>query len=252
MYVGGKKMKNKIITIGILGVFLLSITALPSIGMKTVSLPDPSITVEPAEPDGNFEWYVSPVRVTFHAEDDIRLGYIYYKVVTEGMEEPEWTMVDVLDEWISQYDLSIIIHWDGKHTAHFYAEDHVHNIGPVHTSDRIQIDMTSPEVALAKEKVGLGLIEIKFTATVSDAMSGVYVTKFYIDNSPEPVFERVELTTVEFIWSKIEHGGENIKAEVVDIAGNTESITMSTTISRNRIYPLFRNPFIIRILQRFI
>jgi hypothetical protein len=93
--------------------------------------------------------------------------------------------------------------------------------------------MTPPEITLKKEKVGLSLIKIKFTATVSDAMSGIYTTRFYIDNNPEPVFERTKITIIEFIWSKLDHGGENVKAEVEDYAGNTASSSTSTQCSQD-------------------
>jgi hypothetical protein len=57
---------------------------------KTVGTLDGSITINPAEPNGDHEWYITPVDVTFHTEDDIQLAYIYYRITTEDQTNPNW------------------------------------------------------------------------------------------------------------------------------------------------------------------
>jgi hypothetical protein len=184
---------------------------------------DGSITIYPVEPNGNFEWYVTPVYVTFHAEDDIRLAYINYKVTTEGQTDPNWTQVDIRNEYTAKYNLTIKISIDGIHTAIFYAVDHVGNIGSIHTSNWIQIDMSPPEVSLSKEKISF--YEIKFTADATDITSGIHIVKFYVDDDTEPANEDTTFP-YEFSWNGI--GNHSITAKAYDFAGN-EAITERST-----------------------
>ena len=90
-------MNKKILKVFIIYMILcfafLGINVSSSTIIKTVETLDGTITINPAEPNGNFEWYITPVYVTFHAEDDIRLAYIYYKVTTEEQTDPNWTQV---------------------------------------------------------------------------------------------------------------------------------------------------------------
>ena len=195
--------------------------------IKTVGTLDGSITINPAEPNGNFEWYITPVKVTFHAEDDIQLAYIYYKVTTKGQEDPKWTQVDIRNESTAKYNLTITINKDGDHTASFYAVDHVGNIGDIHSSGFIKIDMTLPEVSLSKEKISF--YEIKFTADATDITSGIHTVKFYVDDNTEPANEDTT-SPYEFIWRGI--GNHKITAKACDFAGN-EAITEISTSKSN-------------------
>ena len=249
-------MKNKTVVIGVVSIFLLtSLAALPGLGMKiigTEGIYDDIITVEPAEPNGNFEWYVTPVDVTFHAEDDIRLAYIYYKVTTDGMEEPEWTEVDIRDEQTARYDLTITIDYDGIHHAHFYAVDHVDNVGPVHSSSWIKIDMTSPTVTeLQKEKVDILGSVIIFTAVADDATSGIHTVKFYVDGGTEPINEDASepyqwtYELIDWIDTGIQH---TVTSEAYDYAGNSASKSASTSRSGSAL--LFHFAFLFMFLHK--
>ena len=224
-------MNKKILKVLILYMSLcfafLSINTSNSTTIKMNETLDGTITINPAEPNGNFEWYITPVYATFHAEDDMRLGYIYYKVSTEGQMDPNWTQVDIRNEHTAKYNLTIKIDIDGVHTANFYAVDYEGNIGPIHTSNWIQIDMSSPEVSLNKEK--MSFYEIKFTADASDSTSGIHSVKFYTDNNKEPANEDTTFP-YEFIWSGI--GNHTISAKAIDYAGN-EAITQMSTSKRS-------------------
>jgi len=226
-----KKILKVFIIYMILCFALLGINVSSSTIIKTVETLDGTITINPAEPNGNFEWYITPVYVTFHAEDDIRLAYIYYKVTTEGQTDPNWTQVDIRNENTRKYNLTIKIDIDGVHTANFYAVDHVGNIGPIHTSHWIQIDMSFPEVNLSKEKISL--YEIKFTADATDTTSGIHTVKFYIDNVTEPANEDTT-PPYEFIWSGIRN--HTITTKVYDFAGNEASTKLSTPKSSDFIF----------------
>jgi hypothetical protein len=228
-------MNKKILKLFIIYVSLcfafISIDVSATTKSKTVGNLDNRITINPAEPNGNFEWYITPVKVTFHAEDDIQLAYIYYKVTTEGQADPNWTLVDIRNEHIAKYNLTITINNDGVHTASFYAVDHVGNIGPVHTSDWIQIDMTAPELSLSKEKISFS--EKKFTADATDITSGIHTVIFYADANTDPAKEDTTFP-YEFLWSGI--GNHTITAKANDFAGNEAIIEMSTSKSSDFIF----------------
>ena len=191
--------------------------------VKTMGTLDGSITINPAEPNGDHNWYVTPVNVTFHAEDDIQLAYIYYRVSTEDETNPNWMQVDIRNQHTAEYDLTISINKDGVHIAIFYTVDHIGNIGPTHASDLIRIDMSPPEVSLRKEKISFNVM--KFTANATDNTSDIYTIKFYVDDETEP---RSEDTTAsyEFYWKGI--GTHTITAQAWDVAGN-EALTKKTT-----------------------
>ena len=184
---------------------------------------DGTITINPAKPNGNFEWYITPVYATFHAQDDIQLAYIYYKVTTEGQADPNWTQVDIRNEHTAKYNLTIKINIDGVHYANFYAVDHAGNIGPVHTSNWIQIDMSPPKVNFSKENISF--YKIKFTADATDITSGIHTVKFYVDDNTEPANEDTT-SPYEFIWNEI--GNHTITAKAYDFAGNEADTEMST------------------------
>jgi hypothetical protein len=227
-------MNKKILKLFIIYVSLcfafISINVSGNIIIKTVGTLDGSITIDPVEPNGNLEWYITPVNVTFHAVDDIQLAYIYYKVTIKGQEDLNWTQVDIRNEHTAKYNLTITINKDGIHTASFRAVDHVGNNGPVHTLDWIKIDMTSPEVSLSKEKISF--YEIKFTADATDITSGIYTVKFYADDNTEPANEDTTFP-YEFIWNGI--GNHTIIAKACDFAGNEAITKMSTSKSSDFI-----------------
>ncbi|VVB60945.1 Uncharacterised protein [uncultured archaeon] len=210
---------------------LISINVSATIICKTVDNLDNRITINPAEPNGNFEWYITPVYVTFHAEDDIQLAFIYYKVTTQGQADPNWTQVDIRNEHTAKYNFTITINNDGVHTASFYAVDHVGNIGPVHTSGWIQIDLTIPELSLSKEKISFS--EKKFTADATDITSGIHTVMFYVDDFTDPAYEDT-IFPYEFLWSGI--GNHTITAKTYDFAGNEAITELSTSKSSDFIF----------------
>jgi hypothetical protein len=225
-----KTLKLFIISVSICIAFISSNVS-GTIIIKTVGTLDDRITINPAEPNGNFEWYITPLNVTFHAEDDMQLAFIYYKVTTIGQADPNWTKVDIRNKQTAKYNETITINKDGIHNASFYAVDWVGNIGPVHTLNWIQIDMTPPKVSLSKEKISF--YEIKFTVNATDSTSGIYTVKFYIDDNTEPAHEDTTFP-YEFIWTGI--GNHTITAKAFDFAGNEAFTTKSTSKSCDFIF----------------
>ena len=191
--------------------------------MKTTGTLDRFITINPAVPNGYHDWYITPVNVTFHAEDNTQLAYIYYRITTEDETNPKWIQVDIRNQHTAKYDLTISINEDGVHIAIFYTVDHVGNIGLTHASDLIRIDMSSPEVNLRREKISF--YEMTFTANTTDSTSGIYTVKFYVDDNTKPANEDTT-SPYEFNWSGI--GTHIITAKAFDVAGN-EALTEKST-----------------------
>jgi hypothetical protein len=187
---------------------------------------DPAITIKPSEPTGNFNWYITPVNVSFYTSDpppSSGLDYIKYRIITEGENEnPDWITYDIT-EYCTWYNLTITLTNDGKHIMEFYAADNVGNIGSVHNSEEIKIDRTHPEIALTKEKTSL--LAVQFTAEVQDTVSGIYTVQFYVDG--ELAYEKTS-EPYEYLWQGFQN--QTVTATAFDHAGNQASTEMGTPI----------------------
>lgn len=115
---------------------------------------DDIITLNPSEPNGEHDWYVSPVEVTFHAKEGpgaSGLKYIYYQI-----NEGSWITHEIPGAYPNlpdEYDFSIIIDVDGWYVVSFKAEDWVGNVGPTHSVE-FKIDMEPPTVSLITPQEG--------------------------------------------------------------------------------------------------
>ena len=237
-------MKKKILVIGVVSIFLMtSLATLPGVGIVlavTKEYDDPIIEIDPEDPNGrpNSGWYITPVEVTFYAKDDIQLYYIYWRIITNGVEGP-WTREDVpRDPPLAEWDYTVPLNVDGSHTLEFQAEDHVGNVGPIHSSSNyagwpnglIRIDMTPPTVTLTKEKINI--IEYKFTANVDDATSGDFgAVEFYLDDEFQTADSQLPYE-YPFKVNPLEGFEHTITVKAFDLAGNTASDSNSTTFSR--------------------
>lgn len=230
-------MKGKKFSIGsIVTVFLLILISpamaeahclLQSDFFHEMKVSDPSITIDPLNPTGNFDWYINPVNVSFYTIDPAPssgLDYIKYRIITQGQNEnPQWITYDIT-EYTTSYNLTITLSIDGRHNVEFYAADKVGNIGVIHSTDLIKIDMTPPEISLTKDR--LSIYQIKFTANANDITSEIYTVKFYLDE--ELIFESTT-SPYEYIWTGL--GNHTISAKGFDYAGNEANTQMSTSKS---------------------
>jgi hypothetical protein len=157
--------------------------------------------LDPATPDGDNEWYVSDVTVHLSATDGTEpwqsgVNYIEYKV----------------DGGSAQTGDSVTIMTDGPHTVEYRAIDNVGNEESWNLVE-FKIDQTPPKSDLTVEKIGYR--KYKFTANVSDAMSGINRVEFYYDDG---FLGTVTEYPYEWIYSGPK--GENATAKVYDNAGN--------------------------------
>jgi len=183
--------------------------------------PEVVATLSPAEPDGNNDWYVSPVTVTLTATDDVKVDTIYYRI--DG------------GVWLT-YTAPVTINVDGQHTVDYYAVDTVGNEGE-HGSVSFKIDLTAPTGSITTPQAGyiylfgrelmprifvkdkaLIIGGLTATATASDAMSGVdYVTFSTGAGSGEDAVSPYTFN-LPFYFP---FGSDTLSVSVTDNAGNT-------------------------------
>ena len=156
---------------------------------------------------GNNSWYISDVRISFQWDpSDVR--EIWYKI--EGT-------------WIN-YTGEFTVSEDGMHNIPWYYIDKNNTIMdglPI----QFRIDQTLPIIEIAKRKLLKN--QYKFTATASDAASGLEKVEFYCDNV---IQKTVTAAPYEWTWTGTEN--QEVKAIAYDNAGNLkESNILSTPCS---------------------
>jgi len=174
-------------------------------------------TLDPPEPDGENGWYVSDIIVTICAEDPELapgiLGSGICGIVVNGQFYPE----DCVTIIIGQDDGDDV-------KVEYWAVDCAGNVESGHTF-YIDMDQTDPTVDLTYKVTGGNKNTgwtLLFTATCSDATSGMDRVEFYLNNGWQ---KTVTGPGPEYQWSFIYHGGLNIdvRADAYDIAGNMAS-----------------------------
>lgn len=119
-------------------------------------------TLDPAEPDGDNGWYVSPVEVALDATDD-----------ASGVASTEYRVDD--GPWTA-YDGPFVVGADGEHVVQFRSTDEAGNAEEA-ASVAFKIDRTAPEVACAATPDRLSppnrkLRDVTVDVQVADATSG--------------------------------------------------------------------------------
>jgi hypothetical protein len=128
-------------------------------------------TLDPPEPDGNNSWYVSDVNVTLNATDDL-----------SGVKEIRYTINGGAQQVIPGDNGSFILSEDGDDIyVEYWAIDNSGN-AEKKNSFTIDIDQTPPEIEITYEVIGGNPLrgwDFEFTATATDAMSGVEKVEFW-------------------------------------------------------------------------
>jgi len=131
--------------------------------------PNSQHTIDPATPDGENGWYVSDVTVSFTADDGTEawqsgVDHIEYKVNGGSVQTGN----------------SVTLTTDGDHDVEYRAVDNVGNAEGWNSVTTIQIDQTVPNVELTWESPDN--VNVVFTATCSDATSGMDYVEFYLND----------------------------------------------------------------------
>ena len=167
----GKGMNNSIKKGVVVAVILLffSVSVIPSTGNRVsfddTTPPVTTCTLNPPEPNGENGWYVSDVKVTLNATDDMsgvnvtywRIDGGAYQIYTEPFNVPT----------------------DGEHTVEYRSVDNAGNVEDW-KSVEFKIDQTPPMIDLTWENSDN--VYIGFTATCSEATSGIDRVEFYMND----------------------------------------------------------------------
>jgi len=140
---------------------------------------DPPI-LDPSIPDGKEGWYVSDVTVTLNATDPVSHD------VSSGVKEIIYTINDGAEQKLPGKTGSFIVNQDGEDILiKYWAVDWVGNVEPTKHQFTLDIDQTVPEVDLTYEVTGGSPLtgwEFTFTATATDAMSGMERVEFALND----------------------------------------------------------------------
>ena len=155
-------------------------------GKVDYKAPTCTASLSPATPDGNNGWYKSSVTVTLTADDNVKMGTIYYRI-----NGGSWLV----------YTAPFTISNDGSYVIDYYAVDSVGNEG-AHGSVSFKIDATAPTASISSPQAGyiyffgrelmprllfkdkaLIIGGLNAEATASDSTSGVFVVKFNEDGT---------------------------------------------------------------------
>ena len=172
---------------------------------------------------GQNDWYVSDVTVTLSVTDPpaaFRIGggggkwsfgvnHTYYKI-----DSGPW----------NEYTTPFVISADGQHTVSYYSDDIAGNV-ETEKSVSFKIDQTVPTITLTKEQIDL--FDVKFIAQVSDETSGIDRVEFSLDGV---IQYNDTQSPYEWTWTGL--GDHTVTATAYDLAGNSQSQSMSTPVSQ--------------------
>lgn len=198
--------------------------------------PTSDYTVVPGTPDGDNDWYVSDVTVSFTADDGTEawqsgVDHIEYKVNGGSVQTGD----------------SVTLTADGDHDVEYRAVDNVGNEESWNSvTTTIHMDQTAPTVDLTWEASGSGTDwQITFTATCSDATSGMNRVEFFIEGAhqftddAEPYEWIINWSSalegvIFYAYAYDDAGNENV--DEVD-GGNIEAVSLqlqATPVVRQR------------------
>lgn len=181
--------------------------------------PETTHTLDPANPDGENDWYINCVEITLEANDDwTGVAETLYKT-----DSGPW------QTYTGPFDVCN----DGGHTVSYYSVDAVGNEENPN-SINFKIDKTKPTIEITKEKTGI--FKIQFTAYVEDTTSGIDKVEWYLDD------ELVQTDTTEpyeYLWQGI--GDHTVEVIAYDNAGHTETGSSSTPFNIPNVYQSTQN-----------
>ncbi len=152
-------------------------------------------------------WYISSGTFFLNAIDNTSgVNHTYYKI-----DSNTWT----------EYTAPVVLDADGTHTIEYYSVDNAGNEEPVKGPFTFKIDKTPPTITLKKEQIGF--FEVKFTAEVNDVTSGIDRVEFSLDGVLQ---SNDTQSPYEWTWTGI--GNHQVTATAFDMAGNSQSQSMST------------------------
>ncbi len=177
--------------------------------------PEFNYSLDPATPNGDNGWYVSPVEVWMNASDDYGVKNVSYRVDDDG-----WHTIPANTTTFS-------VSTDGNHTVYLKATDLVGNAND--TSFTLKVDRTPPAVQATvngteiEENVCRDNVTINITA--DDAVSGLDSIEYRLDDTGWKDYSRN--------FSVTDPGNHTLLYRAVDRAGNAEQDQKSFKVITN-------------------
>ncbi len=201
-----------------------------------VTPPATTITLNPATPNGQHDWYITNPQVTLTAIDNESGVFVTKYRIDAGAE--------------MTYNYPFIVSGDGTHTITYWSIDNASNVEPW-KYQILKIDTTVPLENLTKEKKFKMII---WTATCWDATSGVNRVEFYLNgvlryNDTEPPYQWTYYfdsppITLTGITKKPQIAENNITIPVIIgvIKDNSDNMTMKAVVYDNAGLYSFTSP----------
>jgi hypothetical protein len=188
--------------------------------------PESSAVIDPEDPDGENNWYVSKVTVTVDAYDCCP------PLVMSGVDYIVYEINGVPGQ-ISGDSGTFTVEDDGVNFVEFYAVDKAGNEEAEHHTFEVAIDRTAPTVDLqhSESQDDGGQWSVTLTAIAGDATSGLNRVVFKVganvlDTLYTPPWEITE------VWQS-GWGGETFSATAYDNAGNSAQDSAVITVSKD-------------------
>jgi hypothetical protein len=180
--------------------------------------PVSSHSLDPPDPDGENGWYVNDVEVSLSAFDPWSMD------VSSGVAEIKYKVGGGATQTITGASGTFLITQDDDGNdvpVEYWAVDNVGN-EEGHHSFTVDMDQTDPTVDLVYEVVEGNPIEgwlMRFTATATDATSGMDRVEFFLNEGLQAVVSGAGPT---YQWEFTYYGdlSIDIRADAYDVAGN--------------------------------
>jgi hypothetical protein len=173
--------------------------------------------LNPVEPDGENNWYTSPVQVHLYGEEPCTCCDVH-----SGVKEIVYILNGVQSS-VSGSEGTFTISEDGVHHVEYYAVDNVGHEEIIHHSFEVAIDTTDPTVELIYTVFDDGgTTKVEFTALASDETSGMNRVEFFIGSTLEETVDSPGPYKWEITWQS-DYKTKTFYAYAYDNAGNADS-----------------------------
>jgi hypothetical protein len=183
---------------------------------KDIYAPITTITLTPAEPDGENDWYVSPVMATFQVSDvdsDPINITTYYDINGFGVEV------------YNPNDPPLISSERPNNYIEYWSNDSINEEFPHHRVEGIKIDTTAPTITLNKPSALVPPGNVLINGTVTDYTSGSGIDQVTIKLNNELIYDTMFQgePRIWFEWNFTADRGEtyDLFVESWDKAGNS-------------------------------
>jgi hypothetical protein len=186
--------------------------------------PVTSISFDPPDPNGENDWYVSNVNLTFDATDYSGVIDTYYRI-----NGGEWEI----------YESPFTISEDGEYKIDYYSYDYVGNFEEIKSST-LKIDQTKPDISLVYDITGGNPWKgwnFLLVAYAEDEMSGMDYVEFYVDDElMDTVYGPGEIYEYNFTLYPSYFYSFKVRGLILNLEITEEFVNFYSIISIVRLY----------------